>query len=49
MRSEPEENYSFLVHTSGKTDDHNTDRKIIEDAMMGLVGELERNLQRSLS
>jgi hypothetical protein len=33
-----EENYSFLVHTSGKTDDHTTDRKIIEDAMNALIG-----------
>ncbi|NOK33887.1 DNA helicase [Corallococcus exercitus] len=33
-----EENYSFLVHTSGKTDDHTADRKIIETAMTALVG-----------
>lgn len=33
-----EENYSFLIHTSGKTDDHSTDRKIIEDAMTDLKG-----------
>jgi hypothetical protein len=32
-----EENYSFLVHTSGKTDDHKADRKIIEAAMTALV------------
>ena len=36
-RGEAEENYSFLVHTSGKTDDHKTDRKIIETAMKALV------------
>jgi hypothetical protein len=33
---EPERNYSFLVHTSGKTDDHKNDRKIIEGAMKAL-------------
>lgn len=33
-----EENYSFLVHTSGKTDDHKTDRRILEDAMTALIG-----------
>ena len=32
-----EDNYSFLVHTSGKTEDHKTDRKIIEAAMKALV------------
>jgi hypothetical protein len=32
-----EENYSFLMHTSGKTDDHRNDRKIIEEAMKALV------------
>jgi len=32
----PEDNYSFLVHTSGKTDDHKNDRKIIEAAMKAL-------------
>lgn len=32
-----EENYSFLVHTSGKTDDHKADRKTIESAMASLV------------
>jgi hypothetical protein len=34
----PEQNYSFLVHTSGKTDDHAADRKSIEAAMQYLVG-----------
>ncbi|MDP2367242.1 Z1 domain-containing protein [Rhodoferax sp.] len=29
----PEKNYSFLVHTSGKKDDHNTDRIAIEKAI----------------
>lgn len=33
-----EKNYSFLVHTSGKTDDHNTDRKNIEAPMNALKG-----------
>lgn len=33
----PEENYTFLVHTSGKTDDHKADRKSIETAMTALV------------
>ena len=33
-----EGNYSFLVHTSGKTDDHNIDRRIIEKAMKDLIG-----------
>lgn len=33
-----EKNYSFLVHTSGKTDDHATDRNTIETTMNVLVG-----------
>jgi Z1 domain len=33
----PEANYSFLVHTSGKTLDHKTDRKTIEAAMAALI------------
>lgn len=33
-----EKNYSFLVHTSGKTRDHATDRRIIETTMNALVG-----------
>lgn len=37
-KGEAEGNYSFLVHTSGKTEDHKADRKIIEDAMAALVG-----------
>ena len=36
-KGELEENYSFLVHTSGKTADHKTDRKTIEAAMTALV------------
>lgn len=36
-KGEAEENYSFLVHTSGKTDDHTNDRKTIESAMSALV------------
>lgn len=34
---EAESNYSFLVHTSGKTVDHKTDRSTIEAAMKALV------------
>lgn len=37
QKAEQEENYSFLVHTSGKTDDHTNDRKTIETAMKALV------------
>lgn len=33
-----EKNYSFLVHTSGKTSDHATDRSTIETTMNVLVG-----------
>jgi hypothetical protein len=36
-KGEDEENFSFLVHTSGKTEDHKADRKIIESAMTALV------------
>jgi hypothetical protein len=32
-----ETNYSMLVHTSGKTDDHSVDRKVIEDANKALI------------
>jgi hypothetical protein len=35
----PEENYSLLVHTSGKTEDHKSDRKIIESAMTHLISQ----------
>lgn len=35
--TEAEANYSFLVHTSGKTDDHTNDRNTIEAAMKALV------------
>lgn len=38
VQGKKEENYSFLVHTSGKTDDHKADRKIIEEAMTALIG-----------
>ena len=31
-----EDNYSFLVHTSGKTEDHKTDRSVIEEAVKAL-------------
>ena len=34
-----EENYSFLVHTSGRTADHQTDRKTIEAAMTALMSQ----------
>lgn len=37
-KNEEEKNYSFLVHTSGKTDDHKADRKVIESSMKALVG-----------
>lgn len=36
-QNEEESNYSFLVHTSGKTDDHTIDRETIEEAMNSLV------------
>ncbi len=36
-KGDAEDNYSFLVHTSGKTDVHATDRKTIEAAMTALV------------
>lgn len=36
-KNEKEENYSFLVHTSGKTDDHKADRIVIESSMKALV------------
>jgi GTPase SAR1 family protein len=32
----PERNYSFLVHTSGRTDDHRVDRDVIEKEMNAL-------------
>lgn len=35
--SKDEDNFSFLVHTSGKTDDHLKDRKTIEAAMEALI------------
>lgn len=33
-----EQNYSFLVHTSGKTSDHATDQTTIETTMNALIG-----------
>jgi hypothetical protein len=36
-KGKDEDNYSFLVHTSGKIEDHKNDRKIIETAMEALV------------
>ena len=36
-KGELEENYSFLVHTSGRTADHKADRVTIEAAMTALV------------
>ena len=35
-KGEPEDNYTFLVHTSGKKDDHEHDREVIESAMTAL-------------
>lgn len=37
--NKPEKNYSFLIHTSGKITDHDTDRSIIEQAMETLAGQ----------
>ncbi len=45
---EPEENYSFLVHTSGRTADHKTDRKTIEAAMTALVSRRSANFSSFL-
>jgi Z1 domain-containing protein len=45
---EPEGNYSFLVHTSGKTDDHKNDREIIEAAMKALESGAGKNFEDSL-
>jgi hypothetical protein len=36
-KGDSEDNYTFLVHTSGKKADHKTDREIIESAMKALV------------
>jgi hypothetical protein len=36
-KGEPEENYSFLVHTSGKLEDHKADRANIEAPMKALL------------
>ena len=35
----PEQNYSMLVHTSGKTEDHNTDKQIFESAITSLISQ----------
>lgn len=35
-KGEPEANYTFLVHTSGKKEDHKHDREVIESAMTAL-------------
>lgn len=35
-KGDSEDNYTFLVHTSGKTDDHAHDRMVIESAMTAL-------------
>ncbi|MEX2226701.1 MAG: Z1 domain-containing protein [Dehalococcoidia bacterium] len=36
-KGDDEGNYSFLVHTSGKTDDHAADRKNVEAPMQALI------------
>jgi len=38
-----EKNYSMLVHTSGKKQDHETDRQIIEDSMQSLISNDSKN------
>ncbi|PKP77625.1 MAG: DNA helicase [Alphaproteobacteria bacterium HGW-Alphaproteobacteria-3] len=38
-----EENYSMLIHTSGKREDHSTDRKTIEKIFQDLIDENSRN------
>lgn len=43
-----EKNYSFLVHTSGKTDDHTTDRKNIEAPMTALVSRVGTDFESFL-
>jgi hypothetical protein len=43
--SKDEGNYSFLVHTSGKTDDHATDRATIEATMNVLVSRSGRKFE----
>jgi len=40
-----EGNYSFLVHTSGKTDDHLKDRKTIEGALKALISKTGPNYE----
>lgn len=37
--AKPEKNYSLLIHTSGKTNDHDSDRITIETTMNVLVGQ----------
>lgn len=37
-KGDAEQNYTFLVHTSGKKDDHKADRKSIEAPMNALMG-----------
>ncbi|HEY0684554.1 MAG TPA: Z1 domain-containing protein [Steroidobacter sp.] len=41
-----EQNYSFLVHTSGKTDDHRVDRTVIEKAMTALISQAGKQFSR---
>ena len=45
---EPENNYSFLVHTSGKTEDHKNDRSVIEAAMKALERGQGKDFERFL-
>lgn len=41
-----EDNYSFLVHTSGKTDDHKVDRSVVEKAMTALISQSGKEYHR---
>jgi hypothetical protein len=45
-KSLPEQNYSFLVHTSGKTDDHRVDRDVIEKEINALISGSGRNFKK---
>jgi Z1 domain len=46
LKATREDNYSFLVHTSGKTDDHNVDRRVIEKAMTALISGSGKEFRR---
>ena len=45
----PERNYSFLVHTSGKTDDHRVDRSVIEKEINALISGSGRDFKEFAS